>query len=86
MAESGFAGYEASSWYGILAPAGTSRDVVGRLYGEIAKAVRQPDVMRAFETEGAEPIGGTPQEFAEHIRGELDRLGKAARAARIEAN
>jgi tripartite-type tricarboxylate transporter receptor subunit TctC len=82
--EAGITGYQASSWYGILVPAGTPRDIVERLHAEIAKAVRQPEVMRAFETEGAEPIGSTPQEFADHIRAELDRLGKVAREAKIE--
>jgi tripartite-type tricarboxylate transporter receptor subunit TctC len=83
--EAGVRGYQASSWYGILAPAGTPREIVDRLHAEIAKAVRQPEVVKSFETEGAEPIGSTPQEFADHIRAELDRLGKVAREAGIEA-
>lgn len=85
VAEAGVPGYQASSWYGILAPAGTPPQVIERLHTEIAKAVRDPAVRKSFETEDAEPIGSTPQEFAEHIRAELERLGKVAREAHIEA-
>ena len=84
VAEAGVPGYQAGSWYGILAPAGTPVDIIRTLNDEIVKAIRQPDVKRAFALEGAEPIGSSPQEFAAHIRAELNRLGKVAREARIE--
>jgi tripartite-type tricarboxylate transporter receptor subunit TctC len=84
IAESGVAGYQAGSWYGILAPAGTPPEIIRTLNGEIVKAIRQPDVKRAFALEGAEAIGSSPQEFAAHIRAELSRLGKVAREAKIE--
>jgi tripartite-type tricarboxylate transporter receptor subunit TctC len=84
VAESGVAGYQAGSWYGILAPAGTPPEIVRTLNSEIVKAIQQPDVKRAFALEGAEPVGSSPQEFAAHIRAELSRLGKVAREAKIE--
>ena len=83
LAESGLKGYEASSWYGILAPAGTPREVVARLSAEFSKAVKQPEVTKNLLAEGAEPVGGTPEEFAAHIRGEMNRLGKVIREAKI---
>jgi len=83
VAESGFPGYEASSWYGILAPAGTSREIVARLNAEFLKALEQPEVRNSLLAEGAEPVGGTPEQFAEHIRVEKARLGKLIRGARI---
>jgi tripartite-type tricarboxylate transporter receptor subunit TctC len=83
IAESGLPGYEASSWYGILAPAGTPRDIVQRLNAEIAKALDQPEVRGSLLAEGAEPVGGTPEQFAAHIRSEKDRLGKLIREAKI---
>ncbi|HMH19549.1 MAG TPA: tripartite tricarboxylate transporter substrate binding protein [Burkholderiales bacterium] len=83
IAESGLPGYEASSWYGILAPAGTPRDIVQRLNAEIAKALDQPEVRGSLLAEGAEPVGGTPEQFATHIRSEKDRLGKLIREAKI---
>jgi tripartite-type tricarboxylate transporter receptor subunit TctC len=84
VAEAGVAGYQAGSWYGILAPAGTPPDIIRKLNDEIVKAIRQPDMKQAFALEGAEPIGSSPQEFAAHIRAELSRLGKVAREAKIE--
>jgi tripartite-type tricarboxylate transporter receptor subunit TctC len=83
LAESGLKGYEASSWYGILAPAGTPREIVVKLGAEFSRAVRQPEVARSLVAEGAEPVGSTPEEFAAHIRAELARLGKVIREAKI---
>jgi len=83
IAESGFPGYEASSWYGILAPAGTPRDIVTKLNAELSKALEQPEVRNSLLAEGAEPAGGTPEQFAAHIRAEKERLGKIIRDAKI---
>jgi tripartite-type tricarboxylate transporter receptor subunit TctC len=84
IAEAGVPGYQAGSWYGILAPAGTAPEIIQKLNAEIVKAIQQPEVRKAFELEGAEPIGSSPQEFAAHIRTELGRLGKVAREAKVE--
>ncbi len=83
IAESGVPGYEASSWYGVLAPAGTPREIVARLNAELAKALAQPEVRTSLLAEGAEPIGGTPEQFAAHIRSEKERLGKLIRETKI---
>jgi len=83
IAESGLPRYEASSWYGILAPAGTPRDIVVRLNAELAKALEQPEVRSSLLAEGAEPVGGSPEQFAAHIRAEKERLGKIIRDAHI---
>lgn len=83
LAEAGLKGYEASSWYGILAPAGTPRDIVLKLNAELSKALEQPDVRKSLVAEGAEPKGGTPEAFAAHIRAEKERLGKVIREAKI---
>ncbi len=83
IAESGLPGYEASSWYGVLAPAGTPREIVARLNAELVKALEQPEVRTGLLAEGAEPIGGTPEQFAAHIRAEKERLGKLIREAKI---
>jgi tripartite-type tricarboxylate transporter receptor subunit TctC len=79
LAESGLPGYEAGSWYGILAPAGTPGAIVARLNAEINNAIRQPEVRERLAAEGAEVIGGTPEEFAVHIRSELARMKKLVR-------
>jgi tripartite-type tricarboxylate transporter receptor subunit TctC len=83
IAESGLAGYEASSWYGILAPAGTPRDIVLKLNTELGKALEQPEVKNSLLAEGAEPVGGSPEAFAAHIRSEKERLGNLIREAKI---
>ena len=79
LAESGLPGYEAGSWYGILAPAGTPAAVVARLNLEINKALKQPEVRERLAAEGAEAIAGTPEEFTAHIRDELARVRKIMR-------
>ena len=83
IAESGLPGYEASSWYGVLAPAGTPREIVARLNAELVKALAQLEVRTSLLAEGAEPIGGSPEQFAAHIRSEMERLGKLIREAKI---
>jgi tripartite-type tricarboxylate transporter receptor subunit TctC len=84
MAEAGLAGYETSTWGGVLAPAGTPRDVVGRLNAEINKALAAPDVRERMLGAGIEPAGGTPQQFAEFIRSEMAKWGNVAKAAGIQ--
>jgi tripartite-type tricarboxylate transporter receptor subunit TctC len=83
LAESGLPGYEAGSWYGILAPAGTPGAIVARLNAEINAAIRQPEVRERLAAEGAEVLGGTPADFASHIKAELSRMGKLMREAGI---
>ena len=83
IAESGFPGYQAGSWYGILAPAGTPPPIIGRLHDELVKALRSPEVSQRLSAEGAEIVGSTPEEFAAHIAAEKARMGKALRDAGI---
>jgi tripartite-type tricarboxylate transporter receptor subunit TctC len=83
IAESGLPDYEAGSWYGILAPAGTPREIVSRLHDEAVRALAQPELRARLAGEGAELIGSTPEEFAAHISSELARMGKLVRGAGI---
>jgi tripartite-type tricarboxylate transporter receptor subunit TctC len=85
MAESGLPGYDSTQWYGVLAPAGTSRAIVERLHDEIVRALRAPEVMQRLAADGAEPVGSSPEEFAAFIRSEIDKWAKVARAAGIRA-
>ena len=84
LAESGLAGYEAGSWYGVLAPAGTPRAIVNKLNAHIVAALDQPSVRDQLINEGAEPIGGAPEEFAAHISAELVRMRKLISAGRMQ--
>ena len=79
-------GYEVIQWYGVFAPAGTPADVVNRVSRESARALRLQDVKARLATDGAEPVGNTPEEFTAHLRGELAKWEKVAKAANIRAD
>lgn len=81
--EAGLSGFEAGSWYGVLAPAGTPREVVTRLHGETVRMLGLPDIRQKLATEGAEAIGNSPEEFAAQIQRDITRWAKVARDAKI---
>src|SRR5688572_18919859 len=83
IAESGLAGYDASTWGGILAPAGTPKDVVARLNSSINAALKMEDVRKRLMGAGIEIQGGTPEQFAEVIRIEVEKWGRVTKAAGI---
>ena len=74
LAESGLPDYRAGSWYGLLAPAGTPPEVINRINAATPQALDQPGVRAQLASEGADPIGGTPEDFTLHIRAELARM------------
>ena len=84
IAESGLAGYDANTWGGILAPAGTPKDVVARLNAEINKALAAEDVRAKFVAAGIQIQGGTPQRFADYIKAEVAKWGKVTVEAGIQ--
>ena len=84
--EAGLPGWEASSWFGVVAPAGTPAAIVRRLHAEIAKAVRQPSMDRFTTQSGARMVGNSPAEFADLIRAERAKWGDIIRTARITAD
>src|SRR5438094_2284295 len=77
-------GYEAMQWYGLLAPAGISNSVVEKLNAEALVALRSREMKQRLATDGAEPLGSTPAEFAAFIRRELDKWGRVVESAHIE--
>jgi tripartite-type tricarboxylate transporter receptor subunit TctC len=77
--ESGYKGFEAVTWFGILAPAGTPKDVVSKLNAEFNKALQQPDLRKKLADEGADPAGGTPEQFAALIKDDMVRWGKVVK-------
>ncbi len=84
VAEAGVPDYEAGSWYGIVAPAGTPRPIVDALNREIAAATRSADIADRLALEGVVPVGGSPEEFATHIKKELGRMAKVVKAADLK--
>jgi tripartite-type tricarboxylate transporter receptor subunit TctC len=81
IAESGVPGFDISTWYGVWAPAGTPKEIVSRLSGEIAKIVKLPDVRERLSGLGAEPVGSSPDEFAAYCRSELAKWAKIVKAS-----
>jgi tripartite-type tricarboxylate transporter receptor subunit TctC len=86
IAESGYPGAEATSWTGVLAPAGTPTSIIERLHAEFAKVLQQPDVQARLSADGAVPVGSTPREFSQYIKTELAKWGKVVKASGATAN
>ena len=86
MMEAGVKGYESATWYGVLVPVKTPREIVTRLNTDIVAILRQPEVRDRISKEGAEPVGSTPDEFGAYMRSEIAKWGKVIRAAHIQAN
>jgi tripartite-type tricarboxylate transporter receptor subunit TctC len=79
LAESGLPGFEASSWFGILAPAGTPAPIVAKLNAEIAKWLATPEAKEKLSKQGANAAGGTPDDFAKHIATETAKWAKVVK-------
>ena len=71
IAELGWPGYETSSWQGMLAPAGTPRDVIAKINGETSRMLAAPAVREQISREGADPVGSSPEQFDGRIRSEI---------------
>jgi tripartite-type tricarboxylate transporter receptor subunit TctC len=86
VAESGFAGFEADQWYGLVAPVATPAAVVSRLNAEVNRALAQADVAEQFAREGAVAVPGTPQSFGDLIRREIPRWAEVVKAGNVKAD
>ena len=86
VAEQGFAGFEMTQWYGMLAPASMERAHVNKLAAECAKAVKAPDALKRLQGDAAEPIGSTPEQFAQFIAVEQGRWQKVLKRAQVKPN
>jgi tripartite-type tricarboxylate transporter receptor subunit TctC len=84
IAEAGVPGYEAVQWYGFLAPAGTPQPIVAQIHAEAMKALNSAEMKEKLASDGAEPAPSTPEAFAAHIRNEIEKWRKVAKAAGIE--
>jgi tripartite-type tricarboxylate transporter receptor subunit TctC len=76
LAESGYPGFDAVTWFGILAPAGTPPAVVQKLNAEINKALRDPAVAAKLKSDGGDVLGGTPEQFAALLKTDIQRWGR----------
>jgi tripartite-type tricarboxylate transporter receptor subunit TctC len=85
IAEAGVPRFDATSWNGVLVPAGTPRPIINRIHQGVVRALQAPDVKERLTGDGAEPVGSTPEQFAAFIRAEMAKWSKVIKAAGIKA-
>jgi tripartite-type tricarboxylate transporter receptor subunit TctC len=86
MAESGYPGFEAVPWFGLLAPAGTPATVIEKIHGETQRCLRLPQVRTRFQELGLDMVGSSPEEFAAVIRTEIPQWARVIKGAGIKVN
>ena len=86
LAEAGLPGFETVAWFGLFAPAGTPRDIVERIQGEVAKIVQVPNIRERIVALGGEPVGNTPEAFAAIVRSDIAKWKQVAKTANISAD
>ena len=85
MTEAGYPEIEGDSWVGVLVPAGTPKDIINLLNGEIVKIMAAPEMEARLGELGYDPVASTPEEFAVRIKVEIESWAKVIRAAHIKA-
>ncbi|HEX2825889.1 MAG TPA: tripartite tricarboxylate transporter substrate binding protein [Burkholderiales bacterium] len=85
MSEAGVPGYDVSQWFGLTAPAKTPKAIVTKLNAEIVKILQEPEMKARIAADGAEPVGGTPEEFSAHIRRDIAKWAKVVKHIGLQA-
>ncbi len=86
IAESGFPGFDASSWFGLVGPAGLPREIALKIQGEVARILKEPAMREKFIQQGADPIGNTPDEFGRYMKEETAKWAKIVKASGAQAD
>jgi tripartite-type tricarboxylate transporter receptor subunit TctC len=81
ISEAGVPGFEAVNWFGLFAPAGTPKSIIARLNDALVKVVRAPELRAQFETQGSDPVGSSPEEFAAFIRRDLAMYARVVKVS-----
>jgi tripartite-type tricarboxylate transporter receptor subunit TctC len=84
ISEAGVSGYEVVQWFGVLAPGGTPGEIIAKVHAALVRTLQDPSVRERFVSDGAEPVGSTPEQFAAVIRADLAKWGRIIRAAGIK--
>jgi tripartite-type tricarboxylate transporter receptor subunit TctC len=82
--ESGYPNFESSTYYGLLAPAGTPRAIINKLHAEVVKVIKSPDSLERLASVGAQPIANTPEQFAEYLKQDVAKWGKVVKEHNIK--
>jgi tripartite-type tricarboxylate transporter receptor subunit TctC len=83
LEEAGLAGFGIGTWFGVLAPAATPKELVARLNAEMVKIIQSPEFRKRMDEIGAEPIGNTPEQMAQQIRAETDKFATLVKEAKV---
>ena len=86
VAESGFPGFDASSWFGLVGPAGMPADIVDKIQKEVAAILNQPAMRQKFIEQGADPVASTPEEFAAYMRAETTKWAELIKISGAKAD
>ena len=86
IAESGLPGFDASSWFGLVGPAGLPRDIAYKISADIARVLKQPEMRERFIAQGTDPVGSTPDEFGEYMRTETAKWARLVKASGAKAD
>jgi len=86
MAEAALPGYEVDGFYGVLAPAKTPKPIIDKLYAELDRIIKLPDVNKQMEDRGFDPVSYTPEQFTEHVKKEMQKWPPVFKAAGIKVN
>jgi tripartite-type tricarboxylate transporter receptor subunit TctC len=86
VAESGLPAFDLTLYSGVIGPAGMPREIVQRVNGELAKVVNSAEIKEFFATQGATPMASSPEQFADHMRADIVKLGKAVKASGAKAD
>jgi len=85
IAESGYVGFEANTWYGLLAPAGTPAPIIARLNAEVNRVLKTPEVRQRLAAEGGDALGGSPEQFAAFLKAEHSKWGRVVKESGARA-
>jgi tripartite-type tricarboxylate transporter receptor subunit TctC len=83
LAEAGIKGIDTGTWFGLLAPVATPKEITTRLHTEVTKALAQPEFRKRLEEIGAEPVGNTPEQMAAQIKSDTDKFAKLVKDAKV---
>jgi len=86
IAESGVRGYEVTSWYGLMVPAGTPKEIIARLHAAAVSALGQAEVKKRFDSTELEPVGSTPEQFGAYVRSEVAKWAKVIKDSGMRAD
>jgi tripartite-type tricarboxylate transporter receptor subunit TctC len=86
ISEAALPGYEAVTWWGLLAPARTPRDIVNKIHGDVVKALQMPDTKEKLAKEAVIPGGTTPEQFSAMIQEEMVKMARIVKAANMKVD